>query len=61
MLAPGTANALIFVATVLSAHELLAIACAKSEAIRHIVRGKHRALVLDGKVLDAALEAEGVS
>ena len=29
--------------------------------MRHLVRGKPRALVLDGVVIDAALEAEGVS
>ena len=32
-----------------------------SPAVRHFVRGKPRALVLDGVVIDAALAAEGVS
>jgi uncharacterized membrane protein YcaP (DUF421 family) len=29
--------------------------------VRHLVRGRPRALVLDGRVIEAALEAEGVS
>lgn len=60
-LEPGTHNALIFVATVLSAHKLLAIWCAKSETVRHLVRGKPRVLVRKGQVMHGALEKEGIS
>ena len=61
MLAPGPMNAAIFVVTVFSAHKLLAWMCTKSEAVRHWVRGKPRALVRDGVVIEDALEHEGIS
>ncbi len=60
-LAPGALNALIFVVTVFSAHKLLALCCAKSTSIRHLVRGKPRTLVQDGRILDAALAHEGIT
>jgi uncharacterized membrane protein YcaP (DUF421 family) len=51
----------VFVVVVFAVHRGLAAICRISPAIRHIVRGKPRALVLDGIVIDAALEAENVS
>ncbi len=60
-LAPGALNALIFVSTVFSTHKLLALCCAKSASIRHLVRGKPRTLVLDGRIVDAALAHEGIT
>ena len=57
----GTANALVFVATVFTAHKLIALWCARSATVRHLVRGKPRVLVRDGQVLDGALETEGIS
>jgi uncharacterized membrane protein YcaP (DUF421 family) len=57
----GTANAFVFVATVLVAHRLLARACARWDGLRHFVRGAPRALVRDGRVLDHALREEGMS
>lgn len=60
-LAPGALNALVFGVTVFSAHKLLAVCCSKSASIRHLVRGKPRTLVLDGRILDAALAHEGMT
>lgn len=57
----GKANALVFVATVLAAHKLLAIGCARSTALRHFVRGKPRVLLRDGRIDADALEREGLS
>src|SRR6188472_1220237 len=51
----------VFVVVVFSVHRALAAACRVSPRLRHLVRGRPRALVLDGKVIDEALQAEGVS
>ena len=59
--AEGTLNTVVFVLVVFAAHRGLAAVCRVSPAVRHFVRGKPRALVLDGVVIDTALEAEGVS
>ncbi len=50
-----------FVITVFTAHRALAFVCQRSTRIRHFVRGKPRALVRDGAVIEEALHAEGVS
>ena len=60
-LAEGTANAIAFVLTVFGLHLLNGWACARSRRIRHVLRGKPRPLVRDGRVLERALELEGVS
>jgi uncharacterized membrane protein YcaP (DUF421 family) len=57
----GTLNTLVFVVVVFAVHRLLASVCRVSPAVRHFIRGKPRALVLDGHVIREALEAEGVS
>ncbi|MEO7117283.1 MAG: YetF domain-containing protein [Caldimonas sp.] len=57
----GAANALVFVGTVFAMHKLVAMWCAKSDTVRHWVRGKPRTLVRDGKIIDGALQTEGVS
>jgi uncharacterized membrane protein YcaP (DUF421 family) len=57
----GTPETVVFVVVVFAVHRALASVCRVSPAVRHFVRGKPRALVLDGVVIDAALEAEGVS
>lgn len=57
----GWANALVFVVTVFAAHRGLAALCARSTWIRHLVRGKPRVLVRDGRIIERALEREGVS
>ena len=57
----GTPAALVFVGTVFALHKLVALWCAKSDTVRHLVRGKPRLLVVDGQVLQPALEAEGIS
>jgi uncharacterized membrane protein YcaP (DUF421 family) len=60
-LAEGAANAAAFVVTVFGLHLLNAWACARSSRIRHLLRGKPRPLVRDGRVLPRALELEGVT
>ena len=52
---------LAFLATVFAVHKLLAAACTRSRALRELVRGKPRALVIDGRVIEDALTAENVS
>ena len=51
----------VFVTVVFAAHRTLAFICQRSTFVRHLVRGKPRALVVDGKVIDAALAAERVT
>jgi uncharacterized membrane protein YcaP (DUF421 family) len=60
-LGQGTANALVFVSTVFAMHKLVAMWCAKSDVVRHLVRGKPRVLVREGRVSAEALETEGIS
>jgi uncharacterized membrane protein YcaP (DUF421 family) len=54
-------NRLAFVVTVFAVHKLLAAACTRSRALRELVRGKPRALVIDGRVIEDALAAENIS
>src|SRR5690606_32287758 len=51
-LAEGAINAVVFVVTVFALHRLNAYACSRSRRIRHLLRGKPRPLVRDGKVID---------
>ena len=60
-LAKGTANAVVFVVTVLAAHIGLARLCAVHSGLRHLMRGKPRRLVSQGTVIDRALAEEGIS
>ena len=57
----GAANAVVFVATVFFAHRGTAALCARSTKIRHLLRGKPRPLVRDGRVIERALDLEGVT
>jgi uncharacterized membrane protein YcaP (DUF421 family) len=57
----GVLNALIFIATVFGAHQLLAAVCARSARIRRIVRSCPRPLIQDARVDYEALESEGLS
>jgi uncharacterized membrane protein YcaP (DUF421 family) len=57
----GTSNALVFIATVFVVHRLVALLCARSTGFRHLVRGKPRALIRDGRIIEEALTAEGIS
>lgn len=57
----GTASALVFVGTVFALHKGLAVLCARSTTVRHLVRGKPRQLVREGQVIWPALEAEGIN
>ena len=57
----GTWNAIVFVITVFALHRMLALLCARSSLIRHLVRGKPRVLVRDGRIMEQALADEGIS
>ncbi len=57
----GWLNAVVFVVTVFAVHRGLAVWCAHSTWIRHLVRGKPSVLVSDGRVIEQALNREGVS
>ena len=57
----GVLNALVFIASVFILHRLISLICARSTAVRHLIRGKPRALIQDGRIIDSALMAEGVS
>ncbi len=57
----GVLNALVFIATVFGAHQLLAVACARSTRIRRIVRSCPRPLIQNSRVDYEALESEGLS
>ncbi len=57
----GVVNALVFVATVFGAHQLLAIVCARSTRVRQIVRSCPRPLIQNARVDYDALQSEGLS
>ena len=57
----GWANALVFVVTVFAVHRGLAVLCAHSTWIRHLVRGKPSVLVRDGQIIEKALKREAIS
>lgn len=57
----GDLNALIFITTVFGAHQLLAMACARSTRIRRIVRSCPRPLIQNARVDSEALASEGLS
>jgi uncharacterized membrane protein YcaP (DUF421 family) len=61
MLQQGPWNAAVFAGTVFALHRGLAALCAHHRWIRHLVRGRPRVLVRDGRVLDVALDREGIS
>ena len=57
----GVPNALVFVATIFGAHQLLAMVCARSTRVRRIVRSCPRPLIQNARVDYNALESEGLS
>ena len=57
----GWPNALAFVVTVFAVHLGLAALCARWTWLRHLMRGKPRVLVRDGRVIDKALSREAIS
>lgn len=57
----GWLNALVFVVTVFAVHRGLAAWCVHSPRVRSLVRGKPSVLVRDGRVIEEALNREGVS
>jgi uncharacterized membrane protein YcaP (DUF421 family) len=60
-LADGTANAFVFIVTILAAHRLVSAACARCDWLRHLMRGAPRPLVRGGTVLEDALSEERIS
>ena len=54
-------NAFVFVVTVLTAHRLIAAACARHDGLRHFIRGAPRPLVQNGVVMERALAEERMS
>jgi uncharacterized membrane protein YcaP (DUF421 family) len=60
-LRPGVVNALVFVATVFSLHQLVAVLCARSRTARRLFRGAARPLIRNGKVSLEALAEERLS
>ena len=60
-LGEGVASALVFIATAFLLHRGLAVGCARSPALRRLVRGKARPLVVDGRVSTEALAQEAMS
>ncbi len=57
----GALNAVVFVVTVFVLHRLAAALCTRSRTLRHLIRGKPRPLVRDGRIIARALELEGVT
>lgn len=61
MLRPGNTNAIVFIGAVFGAHRATALACARSQRLRRVLRGAPRPLVVHGKVSFEALEEESMS
>jgi uncharacterized membrane protein YcaP (DUF421 family) len=57
----GMANGIVFVLTVFALHRLVALLCARSSMVRHLIRGKPRVLIRNGEILEQALLDEGIS
>ena len=57
----GTWNAIVFIVTVFVLHRMIALLCARFSAVRHLIRGKPRELIRDGRIIEQALADEGVS
>ena len=60
-LQPGAVNALIFIVTVLATHRAISYLCTRYRGVRHLLRGRPRALVRDGLIVESALRDEGLS
>ncbi len=57
----GSWNAFVFVVTVFALHRVIALLCARFSVVRHLIRGKPRELIRDGRIIEQALADEGVS
>ena len=57
----GAVNALVFVLTVVALHRLTAVLCAHSRPVRNLIRGRPRPLIHDGRIIERALELEGIT
>jgi uncharacterized membrane protein YcaP (DUF421 family) len=61
ILTPGPLNAAIFIVTVLVTHRAVTWLCGRYRSVRHLLRGRPRALVRNGIIIEQALADEGVS
>ena len=61
ILKPGPAHALVFIVSVLLTHIGVTWLCSRSRTVRRLLRGRPRALVRNGVVIEQALHEEGVS
>lgn len=61
ILTPGRATAAVFIVTVLATHRSVTWLCARSRIVRRLLRGRPRALVRNGVIIEQALAEEGVS
>ena len=61
ILQPGPGHAAAFVATVLATHIATTWSCRRFRSVRHLLRGRPRALVRNGAIIERALVEEGVS
>lgn len=60
-LGEGVKNAAVFIVVAFAMHRGLATACARSGALRRLVRGEARPLVVEGRVSVEALQEEAMS
>ena len=60
-LTPGPAHAAVFIVTVLATHHAVTWLCGRYRPVRRLLRGRPRALVRNGTILEDALAEEGVS
>lgn len=60
-LGEGAANAAVFIVVAFAMHRGLAAGCARSNALRRLVRGEARPLIVEGRVSDEALHDESMS
>ena len=60
-LTPGPSFAAVFIVTVLMTHLAVTWLCSRYQPVRRLLRGRPRALVRNGAILEDALAQEGVS
>ena len=61
VLTPGPVTSVIFIITVLLTHLGVSWLCSRYRTVRRLLRGKPRALVRNGVIMERALAEEGVS
>src|SRR5262245_9756798 len=61
MLTPGPATSAVFIVTVLLTHLAVTWLCSRYRLVRRLLRGRPRALVRNGAIMERALAEEGMS